>query len=215
MHEVMEKGLELSLREVLPRMQEGIVTGTTWFGIPAQKCPLDAWVYQEILTRQQPDVVIEIGNAYGGNTLFLAHMLDLLNHGRVIGVDQSMAGIPEIVRNHPRITLIEGDAMRMKDQVYALIGPKETVMIIEDSSHTFENTLNVLRGYSGMIKPGGYFIVEDTICHHGLEIGPDPGPWEAIEAFLEDDPTFVPDRELEHFYVTWNPKGFLKKRING
>ncbi|MCK9424056.1 MAG: cephalosporin hydroxylase family protein [Bacteroidales bacterium] len=215
MQNFMEEGLELSLKESLKRIQEGILTGTSYFGIPALKCPLDAWVYQEIITRQRPDVILEIGNAYGGSTLFFAHLLDLLGHGRVIGIDISHENIAEIVKKHPRIHLMEGNACQLNDQVYTLIEQDEQVLVIEDSSHTFENTLNILRLYSGLVKPGGYFIVEDTICHHGLVTSPELGPYEAVESFLKEDPTFFPDRELEHFFITWNPKGFLKKRSNG
>jgi cephalosporin hydroxylase len=85
-------------------------------------------------------------------------------------------------------------------------------LVIEDSSHTYENTLNVLRLYSEFIKPGDYFIVEDSICHHGLLVGPNPGPYEAIESFIEEGADFVIDREQESFLITWNPKGYLKRR---
>ena len=67
-----------------------------------------------------------------------------------------------------------------------MISLEERVLIIEDSSHTYENTLNVLRLYSDFIKPGDYFIVEDSICHHGLSIGPIPGPYEAVEDFIKE-----------------------------
>ena len=60
--------------------------------------------------------------------------------------------------------------------------------MIEDSSHTYDNTLAVLRTYSGLTQVGDYFIVEDSICHHGLEVGPSPGPYEAIEAFVAENP---------------------------
>lgn len=59
--------------------------------------------------------------------------------------------------------------------------------------------------------PGGYFIVEDSILHHGLDVGPAPGPFEAIEAFVEENQNFEIDRSKESFFITWNPKGFLKR----
>ena len=56
-----------------------------------------------------------------------------------------------------------------------------------------------------------HFIVEDGICHHGLDLGPQPGPYEAVEAFVQANRTFVIDRLKESFGITWNPKGYLKK----
>ncbi|MEO6727112.1 MAG: CmcI family methyltransferase [Blastocatellia bacterium] len=205
----MEQSLDVPLGHILPVMQERIVNGTTYFGIQTLKNPLDFWVYQEMLYQQQPDVIIEMGNRFGGSTLALAHFCDLLGKGKIIGLDISHELVSDLVHAHPRITLIEGDACESFSKVASLIGPQESVLVIEDSSHTYENTLNVLRTYSPLVKPGGYFIVEDSICHHGLEVGPQPGPYEAIETFIAENSDFVSDRSQEGFLITWNPKGFL------
>ena len=84
-------------------------------------------------------------------------------------------------------------------------------MVVEDSAHTYENTLKVLEGYSRLIGIGNYFIVEDGICHHGLDVGPNPGPYEAVETFVAGSSGFVIDRSREAYCITWNPKGYLKR----
>lgn len=38
---------------------------TFWLGIPTSKCPLDLWIYQEIIFEVNPDVIIECGTAGG------------------------------------------------------------------------------------------------------------------------------------------------------
>ena len=207
----LEQSLDMKLRDVLPTMQHRIVSSTTYFGVQTLKNPLDFWVYQELITRLRPDVVIEIGNRFGGSALALAHLCDLLGHGRIIGLDVDHADLSPLTRAHKRISLIEGDACASFPAVRAMIGPEEQVLVIEDSAHTFENTLNVLNRFSTLVKPGGYFIVEDSICQHGLAVGPDPGPFEAIEAFIVAGSDFVIDRSLESFLITWNPKGFLRR----
>lgn len=209
----LEQSKHIPLGEVLSAMQDRIVGRTRYFGVPTQKNPLDFWVYQELLHVMRPDVIVEVGNKYGGSALALAHLLDLLGHGRLIGVDIDHSGVHQVVRDHPRITLIEGDAPEMAAKVRGLISPGERVLVIEDSSHTYENTLAVLRAYASLISPGDYFIVEDSICHHGLDVGPNPGAYEAIEAFLAEDDSFESDRGMESFVVTWNPRGFLRRRV--
>jgi cephalosporin hydroxylase len=208
----MEHNLATPLRDVLAAMQQRIVGESTYFGVPTQKSPTDFWVYQELIHQQRPDVIVEIGNFRGGSALSLAHLCDNLGHGRVIGVDIDQRQIPEIVRKHPRITLIEGDAQAKFETVRAAIQPGERVLVIEDSSHTYENTLGVLRLYSALVPPGGWLIVEDSICHHGLDLGPRPGPYEAIDAFVAGDPRFEIDRSKEAYLVTWNPKGYLRRK---
>lgn len=207
----MEEMLDVPLRRVLSLMQQRILTETRWFGVQAFKNPLDFWIYQELMFELRPDVIIEIGNRAGGGTLALAHVCDLLGHGSVIGVDLSHADISAAVKNHPRISLIEGDACAVFRKVSQLVSQNDHVLIIEDSSHTYQHTLDVLRTYAGLVKPGGYFLVEDGICHHGLDTGPSPGPYEAIETFVAGRPDFVIDRSRESFLITWNPKGFLKR----
>ena len=207
----MEDSLNLPLREILPVLQQRIVGETRWFGVTTQKNPLDFWIYQELIHRLQPDVIVEIGNDCGGSALALAHLCELIGKGRVIGVDVSHARVPDVVRKHPRITFIEGDACSSFGKVAALIRHQEETLVIEDSSHTFENTLNVLRKYSPLVKRDGYFIVEDGICHHGLDVGPNPGPYEAITSFVAENPSFAIERSLEAFLITWNPRGFLRR----
>lgn len=209
---VLESSLQMPLAAALEIMQQRIVDGrTTYFGVPTLKNPLDFWVYQELISRRVPDVIIEIGNMHGGSALALAHQLDLHGKGRVIAIDVNHRRLFDQPRSHPRIEFIEGDAVAMLPEVMQRIPAGADVMIIEDSSHTFDNTLAVLRAYSPLVQPGQYFVVEDSICHHGLDVGPSPGPYEAIEAFIAENSGFEVDRSIESFLITWNPKGFLKR----
>jgi len=200
------------LGDILPIIQERIVKSTTYFGVPALKNPFDFWVYQEIIHQSKPTLIIEIGNNFGGSTLALAHLQDLMGQGRIIAIDIDHSRIHRVVREHPRITLIEGAACSVFEAASALVRPDDRILIIEDSSHTYENTLNVLTSYSRLLKSGEYFIVEDSICHHGLDVGPKPGPYEAIEEFTRMRPDFEIDRSKESFVITWNPKGFLVRK---
>ncbi|HYT87283.1 MAG TPA: CmcI family methyltransferase [Gemmataceae bacterium] len=206
-----EEQLDAPLREILPAIQRRILSKSRYFGIPTLKHPYDFWVYQEMLNEKQPDVIIEIGNYHGGSTLALAHLCDLLGKGRVIAVDFSHVQIDPQVLRHPRILFVQGDPLQVADIVKAQIQPEEKVIIIEDSTHTYDLTLGILRAYNELIKPGDYFIIEDGICWHGLEEGPKPGPYEAIEDFVRENPAFQIDRSCEDFTITWNPKGYLKR----
>ena len=208
----MEKSLDMPLETVLGHIQQRIMQRSSYFGITTYKSPLDFWVYQEIIFASKPDVIIEIGNFLGGSTLALAHLLDAMGSGRIIGVDIDQQKIPALVRKHPRITLLEGDACERFADIEAQLKPEERVLVIEDSSHTFENTLRVLRAYSTLVSEGDYLIVEDSICHHGLDVGPDPGPYEAIDAFIDEDDGFEIVREMESFLITWNPQGYLRRK---
>jgi cephalosporin hydroxylase len=209
-----EELLDRPLREILPMIQDAIVSHTTYRGVQALKCPTDAWVYLELLHELRPQVLIEIGTRFGGSALFLADAMNTLGVGRIIGVDIDHSNVSAIVTSHPRVELIEGDAPLLFERIQASLSEAERkgpLMIVEDSSHTYDNTLAVLRGYAPLVPVGSYFVVEDSICHHGLDVGPAPGPFEAVETFVAENSGFVIDRTREKFVITWNPKGFLRR----
>src|SRR5438045_3390452 len=60
---------------------------TNWLGAQVGKCPLDLWMYQEIIYRLKPDLIIETGTYYGGSAYFFASLCDLIGKGRVISID--------------------------------------------------------------------------------------------------------------------------------
>tara|TARA_A200000159_G_scaffold86540_2_gene80070 strand:- start:22121 stop:22777 length:657 start_codon:yes stop_codon:yes gene_type:complete len=207
----MEGQLDVEIAPVLQRMQNRIMKQTTYHGVITHKQPLDFWVYQEMIYELKPDVIIEIGNCRGGSTLALAHQQDLMDHGRIIAIDIDHSLLHEKARAHPRIEWIEDCAVAGFDKVKKKIKKTDTVLVIEDSAHTYKHTLKCLRLYSELIKVGGYMIIEDGIGRHGLRFGESPGPFEATTQFLTENKNFVADRDKESFFITWNPQGYLKR----
>ena len=205
----MENALSMKLSEVLEIIQTRVVTDSTYFGIPCLRSPMDFWIYQEIIFALKPDVIVEIGNFYGGSALSLAHMCDHIDNGKIIAVDIDHSRVDEMAKNHSRISFITGDACEVFDIVAEKCKKVKKVLVIEDSSHEYQNTLNVLKKYSQLVTVGSYLIVEDSICHHGLNIGPNPGPYEAISDFLASNSSYYSDRKKEPFLITWNPTGYL------
>lgn len=201
----------MSIRELLPIMQDRLMNKSTYQGIQTWKNPIDFWIYQELVFDIKPDFIIEIGLHRGGSTLAFAHMLDRNGNGQIIGIDLSLSLIDEQVRKHDRISLIEGNPRDLFEKIKQVIPPHSTVLIIEDSSHEYENTLSILRIYGKLVSVNSFFIVEDGICYHGLDIGPKPGPYEAVQMFVKENHSFVIDRSKEDFLITWNPCGFLKR----
>lgn len=184
---------------------------TFWLGIPVTKCPLDLWVYQEIIFKLKPDVIIECGTGKGGGALFMAHILDTLNNGKVISIDiEDVEGKPL----HKRIDYLLGSSTSegVVALVSGLIAGNEKVMVILDSDHHKEHVLNELRIYSRFVTKGSYVIVEDTdLNSHPVRPKFGPGPMEAVSQFLQENKDFVIDSTQEKFYMTFNPNGYLVK----
>ena len=215
--QTLEQWHNQSLKDYMEALQWKILEFGDYMGVQMWKFPVDLNVYRQLIFKERPDVLIEIGNNRGGSTLWLAHLLDIMNHGRIIAVDIDHSIFDQNVRLHPRITLIEGDAPAVFEKVQQLINPKhERVLVIEDASHRYQATLDIMNSYGTLVNEGSWMIIEDTILHHGAEnlLFTDPGAHKSVEDFM-NDPTHRQDwrivREMEKFIMTWNPSGFLQK----
>ena len=184
---------------------------THWMGHAILKCPLDLWLYQEMLHKVRPAVVVETGTAFGGSAHYLASMMDLLNHGRVITIDvEDRPGRPD----HPRISYLTGSSTDpdMVRSVRELIGDAAPVVVLLDSDHAMAHVAAELRLYAPLVTPDSYLIVEDTNLNgHPVFADHGPGPMEALEIFLPAHPEFAHDTSMDKFFLTFNPRGFLKR----
>lgn len=186
-------------------------TNTRWLGVPLLKCPLDLWIYQEILFELRPDVIVECGTFQGGGAFYLATVCDLLGRGRVYSIDVTQQpGCPV----HPRIEYLSGSST--SEAVLAMvrqrIQPGERALIILDSDHSYAHVSAELERYAPLVPPGGYLIVEDTnINGHPVFPTFGPGPMEAVHDFLASHPEFASDAEREKLFLSFNPRGYLKR----
>lgn len=184
---------------------------THWLGHRVLKCPLDLWLYQEILHEIRPDFVIETGTAYGGSGLYLASICDLLNHGQVITIDiESQRRKPP----HARLHYVQSSSISPKLDAFLKekIPAGSKVVVILDSDHARDHVLAELEMYSSFVGVGSYLIVEDTILNgHPVPIMREPGPWEAIELFLARRDDFEIDRTKEKLLMSFNRGGYLKR----
>jgi hypothetical protein len=80
---------------------------TFYLGHPILKCPLDLWLYQEIIHRIRPGLIVETGTAFGGSALYLANLCDTIGHGRVMTVDLNPK--PDLP-THPRLEYVVGSS---------------------------------------------------------------------------------------------------------
>jgi cephalosporin hydroxylase len=167
------------------------------------------WVYQEILYEKRPDLVIETGTSHGGSALYMAHIMDQLDHGSIITIDISSAETPP----HARITYVHGSSIdpAIVDRIRGMASGKQT-MVVLDSDHSAAHVLAELNAYANLVSVSQYLVVEDTnLSGHPVYKEYGPGPWEALQRFKNSDGRFKADRRREKYLFTFNPGGFLLK----
>lgn len=184
---------------------------TFWHGHQILKCPMDMWIYQELIWKIKPDFIIETGTFRGGSALYYAHLFDLQGQGEVITIDvMERPNRPE----HDRIHYLIGSSSDAEifSLVQSMIGENKKVMVVLDSDHSRDHVFNEMQLWHGMVSQDSYMIVEDSNVN-GYPVRPDfgPGPMEAINDFLQINNTFKIDNSQEKFLMTQNPRGYLKK----
>lgn len=183
----------------------------TYRGVKAIRCPFDYVMYQMIINEVQPDLIIEIGTRKGGGAYYMADLLDNIGHGVIHTVD-IVDEVEPIVKKHQRIKFFtEGWA----GYNLQLAEEYDKILIIEDASHMYEDTMGVLNKFHSLVSRDSYLIVEDGIINElGLEKKYDGGPLRAIREFLPENPQFIVDRKWCDMFgknATFNVNGYLKK----
>lgn len=219
----LESLLDLRVRDFLPLFHKALQQ-STYCGLPILKNPLDLFIYQEIIYKTKPDIIIEIGTYKGGSAKYLRHLLTSIcaenKNSLIITIDPTT----DCKLSWNGIFYLRGKAKDVIEDVQFLIKHKHIIydciveverenpkiMVIDDGSHTYDDTLANLNIYSQFVSQNQYYIVEDCICHHGLNTGPKPGPAEAVDEFLKYCRRFLVDRTCERFGLTYNSGGFLR-----
>jgi cephalosporin hydroxylase len=203
----MDNAIELDLQKIVNGHHK-----VTYRGIKMIKNPFDYLLYQMIINEVKPDLIIEVGTNHGGTALYMSDMLDLIGKGEIHTIDVTEYPMDERVINNKRIKRFLGGY-----QAYDLKNCEgyEKILVIDDGSHLYEHTLEILQKFQDVVTPDSYFIVEDgALIHIGLTKDYGGGPVRAIEEFLQTNDNYIIDRNWCDFFgknATFNTNGFLKK----
>ena len=196
-----------------------------WLGVPIIQMPEDLIIFQEIVYKTQPDLIIETGVARGGSIIFWASIQKLCGiTGKVLGVDID-------IRQHARsaiddsnfkdeIDLIEGSSIEDKvvDQVKKIVSQHKRIMVVLDSNHTHEHVLSELEIYSKFVSKDCFLLVLDTVIDD-LKVdstrpwGPGSSPKSAVKEFmLKTSGDFINEQSYENrALLSVAPYGYWRK----
>ena len=165
-----------------------------------------------IVFEVQPDLIIEIGTNAGGSALYLADLLELNKKGELHTIDLPGNKANELLYKHPRIKVFK-EGFQNYDSTS--LADFKTILVIEDGSHMYEDSLAALKKFSPFVSTGSYYIVEDGIINNlGLEKEYNGGPQKAIKEFISKNKNFITDDKWSDFFGignTFNQIGYLRK----
>lgn len=196
-----------------------------WLGVPIIQMPEDLILFQDIVYKTQPDLIIETGVARGGSVVFWASIQKLCGiTGKVLGVDIE-------IRQHAKnaifdsnfkdeIHLIEGSSVedQVVNQVKNYVSQHKKIMVVLDSNHTHEHVLSELEIYSKFVTKDCFMLVLDTVIDD-LNIDPDrswgPGssPKSAVKEFMsKNSEEFIHEQSYENIaLLSVAPYGYWRK----
>jgi len=177
--------------------------------------PCDLAAYQTLFSLIRPTLLLEIGAYRGGSALYYADFLRALHgegHFEIHTFDITDNVAPELL-DDPNITFYSRGWTEFRPEI---VKGFDRVLVIEDSSHTYENTRDVLETFAPHVTANSYLIVEDGISSftHPEFNG---GPYRAVEEFLPKHPEFEVDLRWEQMFGYGNSncvKGFLRRKRN-
>lgn len=212
-----------------------------WAGRPIIQLPTDMAVFQEIVWSTRPDLIIETGIAHGGSLMMSASLLAMLDYcdavtsggvvdprtarRRVLGVDIDIrAHNRAALEAHPmsaKVDMFEGCSVDpcMIRRVQETARDYDRVLVCLDSNHTHEHVLAELDAYAGLVTPGSYCLVFDTVIEDLPEDtfpdrpwAPGDNPKTAVHEFLKSHPEFQIDQEINRkLLISAAPDGWLKR----
>jgi len=176
-----------------------------WRGFPINKCIFDIWTIQEIVWEKKPDFFIECGTAYGGFTLLIADIMEILDNGVVITIDIRRQNLP--LPEHRRIIRLDGSSVDPKilRAIKEMVKLGNSVMVDLDSDHSTKHVLAELNAYGKLVTPGQYMICEDTNVPETLK---------ALRIFIKKNrKSWITDNERAYKHLlTFCPEGYLVKK---
>lgn len=147
-----------------------------WCGLPSHQLPSDLQRLQNEIVKRRPSTIVEVGAGAGGTTRFLADVCQLLDHGRVIAVEEMDYAAPM----YPRIQWHRGESVASVGKLRPT-GP--TMVILDSDVYSERHCLDELRAYAPLVTPGQLLIA----CHADRS---DWGMRPAVAKFLEQHREF-------------------------
>ena len=197
----------------------------SWQGETILQTPEDIITLQEIISNYKPEVIIEVGVAWGGTMLFYDSISKQNNIKKIIGIDiyipnELKKRIVKKAKNN-NIYLYEEDSTNIKffEKLKAKIKNNKGILIHLDSNHTKNHVLKELNIFSKLCKKNDIIIVGDTIIEHipkqkhrVREWSKGNNPKNALDIFLKKNKNFKIDKEIcDKQMFTNNPLGYIRK----
>ena len=207
---------EVFPRQLLMSIYHGI-TQYRYRDVQCWKGPFDLAIMQRLIWDLKPRTIIEVGANTGGAALWYGDQL------RAYGIDGMVHSIDINPVNHPcpaqtNVKFYQGNAKTLDGPfpVSWIEQQPRPILVNEDSDHSAETSLAVLRWFDQWSRVGEYIVVEDgntNEIHPGNQAT--GGPLAAIKTFIDEQGgRYIIDRGYCNMFgpgVTFYPDGYIRR----
>jgi cephalosporin hydroxylase len=208
----------------------------SWLGAQFQASPQDAFIFQQLIWKIKPDLIIDLGTNTGGSALFFASIMSFYtDEGTVLTIDVKPFSGNWVSKDRllcrdcvnpsdnklwkKYVQFIQGSTT--DPQVIAKVNKyvlnSKTIFVSQDASHACDIVYQDLLNYAPFVSVNSYIVVQDTKLDRITNSA--TGPLAAVRKFLEQQNktgnysnfVFDVDRSVEIFYYSQHAYGWLKR----
>ena len=215
---------------------DNLFTAGSWLGAQFQSSPHDAIVFQQLIWKIKPDLIIDLGTNVGGSALFFASIMSFYTDvGVVLTVDrkpftENWIGKDRVIckdcvnpsenklwKKYVQFILGSTTDAHVIEKVKQYVLNSTTVFISHDASHDRGVVYQDLLNYAQFVSLNSYVVVQDTKLDRITNSV--HGPLAAVRNFIQHQKkkennvtySFVVDRSVEVFYYSQHAYGWLKR----
>lgn len=127
----------------------------------------DIDLYLNVFEKDEPKNIFEFGVFEGGSSIFFSL---LFNVEKFVGIDirPPVKGLDSFLAQHPvgekiriHYRTSQVDKRKIQEIIKDEFGEKPLDLIIDDASHQYEETKRSFEIAFPLLKPGGYYVIED------------------------------------------------------
>lgn len=167
-------GIEFVI-DVRPGPQRGVSEGNRFILVKNEQC---LSFYRE-WNGYRPKEILEMGLFQGGSMVL---MDKLFQPRRLAGIDirrEPIEALEAYRADKPHIDIYYA---RSQDQPGTLMAARKSFptgidMVVDDASHLYEQTKATFQMLFPLLRPGGYYVIEDWQWSLGQIYQTDKGPW--------------------------------------
>lgn len=186
-----------------------------WKDLEMTKFPTDIYIYQQLIWRASPDVIVEVGTQRGTSAQLFDDLMNSAKDRKSLVVTIDINPVPEpqkSVLDSLGVIMITGDIGRKSTQQKVVPYIKDkNFLVVDDGSHRYEDVMASLQFFQEYQSPESYVVVEDGITDVMLS-RKNKNALDAVDDFLSENVDYVRVLDYDPWLLSTTFGGIIRRK---